>query len=399
VTRRALIAGAGIGGLTAAIALARVGFDVAIFERAERLEEIGAGLQLTPNATRILDKLGLLERVAQRAIAPRAIRIFRGRDGDEIVRLPLRARERWGGPYLVLLRADLQSALVERIAAEPGIKLNLGLEVAGCGQDDASASLGFARNAIRMAESGDVLIGADGLKSVIRERLGFGGREAARLSGRVAFRTTIAASEAPGWCAEPDVSLHLGARAHLVHYPAGDARINIVAVVESRWRERRGEDPWDGEADRGALEAAFARWSKEARALIAAPVSWRAWPLRQREPLRELAIGRIALLGDAAHPMLPFLAQGAGQAIEDAGALAESLASAAEITQALATYSGRRAPRVARLQRESEAQARLYHLAGPIALARDLAMRAMGPERLLGRYDWIYSPPASHARR
>jgi len=392
VSRRALIAGAGIGGLITAIALARIGFDVAIFERAERLDEVGAGLQLTPNATRVLDRLGLLPAIEPRATAPRAIRIFRSRDGAELARLPLKARERWGAPYLALLRADLQSALAEQVAAEPRIKLALGVEVAGCGQDAASASVGLTRGAIRLAERGDVLIGADGLKSAIRERLGLGGREAARFSGRVAFRATIAAKDAPAWCAEPDVSLHLGAKAHLVHYPvAGGAKINIVAVIEAGWRERPGEDPWDGEADRAALDAAFARWSKDAHALLGAAAAWRAWPLRLRPPLPAVAIGRIALVGDAAHPMLPFLAQGAGQAIEDAGVLAESLAGAEDVAQALASYSRRRAPRVARVQMESEAQARLYHMAGPLALARDFGMRALGPERLLSRYEWLYA--------
>jgi salicylate hydroxylase len=391
VSRRALIAGAGIGGLTAAIALARIGFDVAVFERAERLAEVGAGLQLTPNATRVLDKLDLLAPLARRAMAPRAIRILRGHDGGEIVSLPLNARERWGAPYFVLMRADLQRALLERAAAEPRIKLSLGGEAAGCAEEETGVVLGLKRGSVMLAERGGVLIGADGLKSAIRERLGLGDREAARFSGRVAFRATIPAQDAWASARAPEVCLRLGARAHLVHYPvAGGAMINLVAVIEAGWRVRPGEDPWDGEADRAALQAAFAHWSKDARALIAAPHEWRAWPLRLRPPLVDLARGRIALLGDAAHPMLPFLAQGAGQAIEDAGILAECLAATEDIASALAAYSQRRAPRVARMQRESEAQARLYHMAGPLAAARDIGMRVLGPERLLRRYDWIY---------
>ena len=391
MSRRALIAGAGIGGLTAALALARAGFDVAVFERAETLAEVGAGLQLTPNATRILEKLDLLDAVARRAMIPRAIRILRGRDGVEIVRLPLKARERWGAPYLALMRADLQSALLERAAAEPKIKLSLGMEAAGCSEEDEGVSLGLKRGAVLLAERGDALIGADGLKSAVRERLGLGGRDAARFSGRVAFRATLSVKDAPAWGVEPDVCLRLGAKAHLVHYPLADgALINLVAVIEAGWRDRPGDDPWDGEADRAALDAAFARWSKDAKALIAAPREWRAWPLRLRPPLAEVARGRIALLGDAAHPMLPFLAQGAGQAIEDAWVLAECLAATEDVAEALAAYSRRRAPRVARMQRESEAQARLYHMAGPLAAARDLGMRALGSERLLRRYDWIY---------
>ena len=324
-------------------------------------------------------------------MTPRAIRILRGRDGAEIIRLPLNALKRWGAPYLALMRTDLQSALLERAAAEPKIKLALGMEAAGCSDKETTVSLGLKRGAIMLAERGDALIGADGLKSAVRERLGLGGRDAARFSGRVAFRAALAAKDAPAWAVEPDVCLRLGAKAHLVHYPvAGGGLINLVAVIEAGWRDRPGEDPWDGEADRAALHAAFADWSKDAKALIAAPFEWRAWPLRQRPPLADIARGRIALLGDAAHPMLPFLAQGAGQAIEDADALAEYLAKTEDVAKALAAYSRRRASRVARVQQESEAQARLYHMAEPLALARDLGMRALGPERLLRRYDWIY---------
>ena len=392
MSRRALIAGAGIGGLAAAIALARRGFDVAVFERAAALQEIGAGLQLTPNGTRVLEKIGALAAVERRAIAPNAIRILRGRDGAELARLPLRAEQRWGAPYLILRRADLQAALIERAMAEPNIKLTLGVEVAGLSQDEASVSVGLKRGLIRMAERGDALIGADGLKSIVRERLGLGRRDEAHFSGRVAFRATVAAKDAPAWSLEPDVSLRLGAKAHLVHYPVADgAQVNVVAVIEAGWRDQPGEDPWDGDADRDTLTRAFARWSKDARSLIVAASEWRAWPLRTRQPLKAMAQGRIALLGDAAHPMLPFLAQGAGQAIEDADALAECLGATSDIADGCSAYSRRRASRVARLQKEAEDQARLYHMGGLLATARDIGMRVMGSERLLRRYDWIYN--------
>ena len=388
---RALIVGAGIGGLTAAIALARKGLEVALFERAEALEEIGAGLQATPNATRVLARLGVLQTVEAHALAPRAIRIIRGRDGAELARLQLNATARWGAPYLVLHRADLQRALLECAAREKSVALALGAEVAGFKEDAMGVTLGLRRGSIRLAESGDLLIGADGLRSIVRERLGLGARGEARFSGRVAFRAAVEASIAPARACEPDISLELGARAHLVHYPLrGGALVNIVAVIESDWRGAPEDDPWDGEADQAALFAAFASWSKEARRLIEAARGWRAWPLYDRAPLTTMAVGRVALIGDAAHPMLPFLAQGAAQAIEDAGALAECLAAASEIPAALAAYSKRRLARVVRVQQAAADQARLYHLAGAAALIRDLGMRALGPERLLQRYDWIY---------
>jgi salicylate hydroxylase len=389
---RALIAGAGVGGLAAALALAKAGFDVSIFERTPVLEEFGAGLQITPNAARVLAALGALERVQPRALAPRAIRILRGRDDATLARLPLEtAQKRWGAPYLVAHRADLQRALVEAIAHEPKVTLTLGADVAGMASDEAGVTIGVKRGAIGLKERGDFLIGADGLRSVVRERLGYGARDALSFSGRVAFRAQVE----PRLLAEqfriPEVTLRLGPKAHLVHYPLRDgAVINVVAVIEGTWRKENGDDPWDGVADRDSLDRAFSSWAPEARGLIAAAPEWRAWPLYDLQPVESFASGRVALIGDAAHPMLPFLAQGAGQAIEDAGVLAACLAASPSPADALAAYSKQRAPRAARVQREARAQARLYHLTGLAALARDLGMRALGPERLLRRYDWLY---------
>jgi salicylate hydroxylase len=392
VLGRALIAGSGVGGLTAALAAARVGFEVALFERTAVLEEYGAGLQLSPNATRVLERLGALGSVERRALAPRAIRILRGRDGSTLSRLPLEsAQSRWGAPYLVVHRADLQRALVEAIARESGVTLTLGAEVAGLTSDANGVTIGVKRGAIALKERGDLLIGADGLRSVIRERMGLGGREEAIFSGRVAFRAQIEASSVPQSWSEPDITLRLGPSAHLVHYPLrGGAVVNVVAVIESGWRPRKGEDPWDGAADRASLERAFAGWTPETRALIEAAPEWRAWPLYDRASIPAFAADRIALLGDAAHPMLPFLAQGAAQAIEDAGVLASCLEQTRDPVQALAVYSQRRVARAARVQAQAKAQARLYHMSGPLALGRNLGMRLLGPERLLRRYDWLY---------
>jgi len=386
-----LIAGAGIGGLTAALGLGRAGFAAAIFERAPVLEEFGAGLQLAPNATRVLARLDALETVRRFALAPQAIRILRGRDDALISTLPLHdAEARWGAPYLVVHRADLQRALIERIAGEPGVALTLGAEVGGFAADEAGVTLGVKRGLVSVKERGEALIGADGLRSIVRERMGFGARDAAAFSGRVAFRATMEAARAPERLLKPEVTLRLGSRAHLVHYPLRDgAMVNIVAVIESDARREASDHPWDGVADHTRLKRAFADWSVEAQALIAEG-QWRAWPIADRPPIPSFALERAALLGDAAHPMAPFLAQGAAQAIEDAGALADCLAATASAPEGLRAYSQRRAPRAERVQRAAKAQADIYHLAGPLALARDIAMRALGPERLLRRYDWLY---------
>jgi salicylate hydroxylase len=377
--------------LTAGLALGRAAFEVAIFERAAVLEEFGAGLQLTPNATRVLARLDALDAVRRFALAPRAIRILRGRDDALLSTLPLQGAEtRWGAPYLALHRADLQRALIERIAREPRVTLTLGAEVGGFAVDDAGVTIGVKRGPVGVKERGEALIGADGLRSIVRERLGLGARDVAAFSGRVAFRATIEAARVPERLRQPEITLRLGARAHFVHYPLRDgAVINMVAVIESRGPQEASGHPWDGDADRGALERAFADWSAETRALIAG-AQWRAWPIADRPPIARFAAGRAALLGDAAHPMAPFLAQGAAQAIEDAGALADCLTTKGGAAEALDAYSGRRAPRAGRVQRAATAQEGLYHLSAPAALARNVAMRALGPERLLRRYDWLY---------
>jgi len=389
---RALIAGAGIGGLTAALALARLGIDVVIFERSRVLEEFGAGIQLSPNATRVLRRLDAIGAVAKNALAPRAIRMVRGRDDAGLARLPLGdADARWGAPFLVLHRARLQRALVECVARKSNISLRMGSEIGGFAVDERGVSVGVRMGAVAARERGDMLIGADGLRSIARERLGFGEAKGLHFLGRVAFRALIDADGADTRWREPEITLRLGSRAHLVHYPLPGHFINVVAVIESNWRAAKDGGDWDGAADLSSLKRAFAKWSADARALLASAQDWRAWPLYARPPLASFATGRIALLGDAAHPMPPFLAQGAAQAIEDAGALGEALGRTSDTTSALANYSSMRVARANRVQSQSSAQAKLYHMAGPLAFARNLAMRAMGPQRLLARYNWLYS--------
>jgi len=393
VTRRALVVGAGIGGLAAALALARQGFGVEVFERAPALQEFGAGLQLAPNATRALARLGALAATREVATAPRAIRVLRGADGAELARLPVEGAERrWGAPYLAVHRVDLHRVLAEAAVATGQVALNFGAEVTGVASEPKAASIGVKRGADGQRETGETIVGADGLRSLARARLGRGGADALRFSYRVAFRATVEAEwVAPRW-RDNEVTLRLGPRAHFVHYPLrGGSIVNLVAVIESNWRGAACDDPCDGEADRQALDRAFRDWSADARDLIAAPKRWRAWPLMLRPPLDRFAFGRIALIGDAAHPMTPFLAQGAAQAIEDADALARRLGQMDNVEAALAAYSADRVARANRVQREATMQGRIYHLSGPFALARDLTMRALGPEGVLKRLDWLYA--------
>jgi salicylate hydroxylase len=395
VSRTIFVAGAGIGGLTAALALAARGFRVVVMEKAERLEEAGAGLQLSPNASRILVGLGLTERLGSRAVTPEAISIMSTRRGGELIRLPLgaAAAERAGAPYWVVHRADLQGALVAAVEDHPDIELRLGATFEDVAAHARGLSIVHRSGTSRRNELASALIGADGIWSTVRQHL-FPNVQP-RFSGLIAWRGTLDATQLPKEYASRRVQLWMGPNAHLVAYPiAGGRQINVVAIVPGTWN-RPG---WSTPGDPSELMDAFpaTRWPGPARMMLGAVDSWGKWALFTLPEGVEWSKGAIALVGDAVHAMLPFAAQGAGMAIEDAAVLAEHLSgdateSAASIAAALKRYGRAREGRVRRVQRTARQQGRIYHLAGPFALARDLAIRALGPERMLARQDWIYS--------
>ena len=233
--RRAIIAGAGIAGLTSAIALFRAGFRVAIYERTNTLEEFGAGLQLTPNATRILARLGVLDRVLPFASRPRAVLVLRGSDNVELMRMPLDdAERRWGAAYLVVHRADLQRALLDAVRSQSGVELTLGATVVDFVNDGDRISVGVACGLTETRDEADLLIGADGLRSQVRDQLGFGAQDQAEFTGRVAYRAILNAADAnPRW-RRSNIILRLGREAHLVQYPLRRGSIvNLVATIRS----------------------------------------------------------------------------------------------------------------------------------------------------------------------
>jgi len=387
-SRTIIVAGAGIGGLTAALALIRAGFRVVVIEQAERLEETGAGIQLSPNATGILVNLGAGDHLKQLAVAPEAIRVMRAKSAREIVRIPLgRAAElRYGAPYWVIHRADLQAGLIDTLETTSDFVLRLGSKV----EDYAVHAHGITVQArggfTAIDEHGIALIGADGLWSTVRGKLG--DRAPRRFRDRTAWRALIPADRLPPQAREAATALWLGPDAHLVHYPvSGGAMINLVAIVS----DDRRVNGWSAAGRRTDLLARFSGWHKDARALIAAPQTWQRWSLYDRVLPHPWGVGPVTLLGDAAHPMLPFLAQGGAMAIEDAAVLAACVARHSEDPAAgLRRYEGLRRRRAARAQRHARRNGRLYHLKGPAAFARDLALKITGGNRLLRRYDWLY---------
>jgi salicylate hydroxylase len=392
-SRTIFVAGAGIGGLTVSLALAAQGFRVVILEKAERLEEVGAGLQLSPNASRVLIDLGLQPRLAAHVITPDAISIMSAQRGGEIARLPLgdAATFRAGAPYWIVHRADLQSALLAQVRDNPDIELRLGCQFEDAATHAKGISVGQRRGMSRQQETALALIGADGVWSQVRHQLF--PQTQPTFSGLIAWRGTFDARQLPRELAPRRVQLWMGPAAHLVAYPlSGGRQINVVAILPGTWN-RPG---WSEPGNPNDIKSQFSRgWPGALRMMIGAVDDWRRWALFTIRDGGVWSSGPMALLGDAAHAMLPFAAQGAGMAIEDAAVLAKCLAensgdSAASITAALERYAGSRRSRVARVQRHARQIGRIYHLGGPVAFARDLVIKASGAQRLLARQDWIY---------
>jgi salicylate hydroxylase len=393
-SRTIFVAGAGIGGLTASLALAAQGFRVVILEKAERLEEVGAGLQLSPNASSVLVALGLQPRLKARAVIPDAISLMSARSGGEIARLPLgeAATLRAGAPYWVVHRADLQAALQAHVNDNPDIELRLGCQFEDAVTHVKGLTVVQRSGTARQQELALALVGADGIWSTVRHHLFPQARP--QFSGLIAWRGTLEATQLPREYASRRVQLWMGPNAHLVAYPISDARqINVVAVVPGTWNRPGWSVPGDGNELRNVF--ASPTWPGPARMMIGAVDGWRKFALFTVPEGGEWTEDAIALLGDAAHAMLPFAAQGAGMAIEDAAVLARCLGETQNeggptIAAAMQRYAHLRRSRVARVQRAARRNGMIYHLTGPLAFARDLAIKAMGASRMLARQDWIY---------
>jgi salicylate hydroxylase len=388
--RHVIVAGAGIAGLTAALTMAKAGLRVTLLEQADKLLETGAGLQLSPNATRVLTSLGLRERLLPHVVAPHAIRVMSGGSGREIVRIPLAdAETKYGAPFWVLHRADLQAALVAVAQASMDITVKLGTRVEDFAAHVKGVSVLGRQDRQVFDERGMVLIGADGIWSNVAARLKR--QRPAQFSHRTAWRALIPADSVPAEFRAPFVHLWLGLDAHLVHYPVkGGALINIVGIVHDEWNETG----WSAPGEPREILRHFARWTwhDRVRDLIATPKRWLKWALYERKAAFRGGEGPVTLIGDAAHPMLPFLAQGAGMAIEDAAVLAWCLKEYRDDpADALRAYEGARRRRTARAQQVSHKQGGIYGRSGPEALVRNLGMKVIGGDRLRARYDWIYT--------
>lgn len=385
---RLAIAGAGIGGLTAALCLSRAGFPVDVFERAPVLDEVGAGIQLSPNASRVLIGLGLEAALAPMVVRPGGMDVRSGPAGSLLVAADLgeEIARRHGAPWWVVHRADLLAVLAEAARAEPAIRIETGAAVETVRVVADAVELVVDRNGEREASTVPAVIGADGIRSAVRSALGEG--ETPVFRQRVAWRATLPMAAVPAPLRGDRVGLWLGPDAHLVHYPLrGGADFNVVVLLG----EPQPVEGWRAPGDNAYLHHRLSGWSPLPRALIGLVDDWQCWSLADRATWFGPGQGAATLLGDAAHAMLPFAAQGGAMAIEDAAVLARVCASRPnDLTGAFRTYERARAGRVARVQDLARRNGMIYHLAGPMAVARDLAMRLLGGRGLIARQDWIY---------
>lgn len=378
-----LIAGGGIGGLSAALALASHGIHSHIIEAAARFSESGAGIQIGPNGSRLLQRWGLGDALDAEAGRPEALIIGDGPSGRILSELPLgrTAESRYGAPYYVAERALLHRLLYEKARKSNNIDLTNNFPILSVRNTD----LGVAAMTPDGREiEGKALVGADGVHSRIRLHL-FGRRS--RPSGWLAWRAT--AKPAPKTVTGNEaVQLWLGSGVHVVKYHCGPrGPLNVVAISPGY------ADPqsWGSPREAHQIKPKFADWDEGAYSILQDFDGWKCWPLMEMAPLPRWSEGRITLLGDAAHPIRPFLASGAVMAIEDAAILAEELARTPDVPSlAFRQYEARRRGRVARVRRGSLQMGAIYHMQGPLRLVRNLVMRTLPPLQLLSRNDWLY---------
>lgn len=381
-----LIAGAGIAGLTLGLALSRKGIPSRILERRAEPGEVGAGIQLGPNAMGVLARLGIAQVIEKFAGRPEAIEVADGLSGRRLARLPLGAaiEQRHGAPYRVMHRADLHGALLSACREADGIDIVTGFEVESWAEF-ASRGVTVSASGGRTAE-GSVLVGADGLWSAVRRRLF---PDASLIySGKMAARTVIAAEDAGQRFTASVTGVWIARDAHVVHYPVRSGREIAAVVIIDEARPREG---WGGEITADAVLARVAHFSPEVLAFLRRGSDWRSWSLYDPIPLEDWSRGRIVLIGDAAHPILPFLAQGGAMAIEDAETLATLIAIAPENpSAAFPRFERLRRDRVIRVQGASRDNGVIFHLGGPMGIARNLTLAAVPGAMLMRRYDWLY---------
>lgn len=397
--KQVLIAGGGIGGLAAGIGAIRAGCDVRLFERAGQFSDIGAGIQLGPNVVRRLQAWGLQKHLQSVVAVPDALQVRSALTGQALARMPLgsTAVERYGAAYVTIHRADLHGLLLAGLRDGADVHLNLAQSIEGYRESDGVVTVRTQAN--KLIE-GDALVCADGLHSRLRlQLLGDGPPQA---TGHLAYRAMVPQAALPRSLRTTDVTAWLGPRLHVVQYPVRRGELqNLVVIVQGP--APQDMERWDHAANAQDLEAALAGTCSALQDLVRSVPGmgqeWRLWPLADRPPLRspaEMAQGLVALLGDASHPMRPYLAQGAGMAIEDAAELQRALSMHdLDVDLRLRRYALNRWQRNARVQARAQRNGRIFHATGPVRWGRDLSLKLLGA-RIMDM-PWLYRGDGSSA--
>ena len=379
-----IVAGGGIGGLAAALALVRQGFRVKVLEQAPELGEIGAGMQLGPNAFHAFDALGVGEQARKRAVYTDFMVMHDAIDEYQVGKIPTGEafRQRFGNPYAVIHRADAHTSLLEGVQASGHIEFVTSTRVASVEQDAGGVTVHDQHG---KAHHGLALIGADGVKSVVRQQ--FVGDEA-RVTGHVVYRAVVDKADFPEDLQWNAASIWVGPNCHLGHYPLrGGEQYNVVVTFHSREAEEWGVT----EGSQAEVQSYFQGLCPKARQLIDLPKSWKRWATADREPIGQWSFGRVTLLGDAAHPTTQYMAQGACMAIEDAVTLGEALrVNGNDIEKAFDLYQRSRVARTARIVLSSREMGRIYHAKGVERLVRNDLWRGRSPERFYDAMEWLY---------
>ncbi|WP_151979919.1 3-hydroxybenzoate 6-monooxygenase [Acinetobacter guerrae] len=379
-----LIAGGGIGGFAAALALAKQGFKVQVFEQAPEIGEIGAGIQLGPNAFHAFDALGIGEIARGKAVYTDYMVMHDAIDEYQVGKIPTdeKFRERFGNPYAVIHRADIHGSLVEGAKKYGNLEIITNCQIQNVEQDDSTVTITDQHG---KQYQGQALIGADGVKSIVRET--FVG-DPALVTGHVVYRAVVPESEFPKDLKWNAASIWVGPNCHLVHYPLrGGKEYNVVVTFHSREQEQWGVT--DGSKEE--VLSYFQEICPKARQLIELPKSWRRWATADREPIDTWTFGRVTLLGDAAHPTTQYMAQGACMAMEDAVTLGEALRiNNNDILKAFEIYQKARVARTARIVLSSREMGKIYHAAGVKRLVRNDLWRDRPTERFYDAMEWLY---------
>ena len=387
-----VISGGGIGGLAAALTCARAGWQVDLLEQSPSFGEVGAGIQLGPNVVKVLETMGVGDALRRVAAFPSHLEVRNATTTERLGVLPLgkAAEQRYGAPYVTIARTDMHTLLLDAVRAQGGADLHLDSRVIGIAQNEQHVRVETVQDQVFEAP---LLIGADGLWSMVRKQV-VENDAAPRVTGHLAFRAMLPQSALPATLRTQVVTAWMGPDFHAVHYPVRSGEwLNVVCIVHGRV----SGDPqsWDHSANAHELRSRMALARGALRDMIYAIDQWRLWPLTDRTPMAsaaEHAKGRIALLGDAAHPMRPYLAQGAGMAIEDAAALATCLGETPEqVPQALTRFANMRWQRNARVQARAIRNGEIYHLKGLQQVGRDIALKLLGA-RLMD-VPWLYNGP------